>query len=53
MPTTAFSLTGKNELVQKRLKIVLDAYRGGGFHSTRPEVFVALAGAAVGEIPPS
>ena len=40
-----------NGLVQERLKLVLQAYRGGGFKFGRAEVFAALAEAAFQEIP--
>lgn len=39
-----------NERVQRRLELVLGAYRGGGFSNGGP-VFVALAEAAVQELP--
>jgi hypothetical protein len=42
---------GTNEKVQRRLALVLDAYLGGGFKSGRKEIFLALAEAAVLEIP--
>ena len=45
-----FASDGNNERVQRRLTLVLDAYRSG-FSSGSPEVFVALAEAAFKEIP--
>lgn len=42
-----FRAGGNNELVQERLRMVLAAYRAGGFKSRNPGVFVALAEAAV------
>ncbi len=42
---------GTNDKVQRRLALVLDAYVRGGFKSGRREVFLALANAAVQEIP--
>lgn len=44
--------TEANPLVQRRLRLVLDAYRKGGFSSRRPEVFTYLAEAAYAELPP-
>ena len=41
-----------NEEVQRRLQMVLKAYKAGGFSSCRPEVFMALAEAAFVELPP-
>jgi hypothetical protein len=41
-----------NEEVQRRLELVLNAYRLGGFKSGRQSVFAALADAAFYEIPP-
>jgi hypothetical protein len=35
-----------NELVQRRLEIGWNAYKGGGFNSSQSAVFVALAEAA-------
>jgi hypothetical protein len=49
---TSFQGDGENELVQRRLELVLNAYRAGGFESRRPEVFGALAEAAFYELPP-
>jgi hypothetical protein len=40
-----------NARVQRRLEIVLDAYRGGGFTSGSPDVFSRLADASVVEVP--
>ena len=42
-----------NDEVQRRLEIVLNAYRGGGFASGSPFVFAYLADAAFAELPPS
>ena len=42
-----------NDEVQRRLEIVLKAYRSGGFASSSPFVFAALAEAAFLEVPPS
>jgi hypothetical protein len=50
--TRWFQSGRSNELVHRRLQLVLDAYRKGGFASGRPEVFTALAEAAVCELPP-
>ena len=47
--THFFNYGSNNCLVQRRIQIVLNAYRGGGFNSARPEVFVALADAAYSE----
>ena len=47
--TGNFQAGGTNERVQKRLRMVLDAYVFGGF--TSPEVFRFLAHASVIEIP--
>lgn len=41
-----------NEEVQRRLELVLHAYRQGGFTSGRREVFAGLADAAFFEIRP-
>ena len=41
-----------NEEVQRRLELVLKAYRLGGFSSGRQAVFAELADAAFYEIPP-
>lgn len=49
--TSSFAADGTNELVQRRLRLVLDGYRGGGFGSGRLAVFVALAEAAFYEVP--
>ncbi len=49
--TTRFEPNGTNELVQRRLELVLRSYRGGGFASGRAAVFAALCEAAVAEIP--
>jgi hypothetical protein len=46
-----FQADGNNELVLKRLRMVLAAYKAGGFRSGKPEVFVALAEATSREIP--
>lgn len=51
--TGSFRTDGENERLQRRLALVLDAYRGGGFQTGRPEVFAALAEAAWLEIPPN
>jgi hypothetical protein len=48
----SFQNDGENELVQQRLKLVMNAYRSGVFKSGRPEVFSALADAAFYELPP-
>lgn len=48
---TTLRAGGTNEKVQQRLTLVLDAYVRGGFKSGKQEVFVALAKAAVQEIP--
>jgi hypothetical protein len=40
-----------NGLVQERLKLVLQAYRGGGFKSGKAKVFAALAEAAFLDMP--
>jgi hypothetical protein len=48
----SFQGDGENELVQQRLKLVLNAYSAGAFNSGRPEVFSALADAAFYELPP-
>ena len=47
-----FQRDGDNHRVQIRLKLVLDAYRKGGFRSARERVFLALADAAFAEVPP-
>jgi hypothetical protein len=47
-----FRSGGTNDLVQQRLKLVLQAYEVGGFKSGKAEVFAALAEAAFQEIPP-
>ena len=44
-----FQSGGTNEQVQKRLKIVLDSFLGGGFENK--EVFRFLAHASVKEVP--
>lgn len=44
--------TDTNRLVQRRLKLILDAYQKGGFTSRRQEVFSYLAEAAYAELPP-
>jgi hypothetical protein len=49
--TSSFAADGANELVQCRLRLVLDSYRRGGFSSGRSAVFVALAEAAFHEMP--
>jgi hypothetical protein len=51
--TSSFQDAGENELVQRRLELVLKAYRSGVFKSGRPEVFGALADAAFHELPPA
>jgi hypothetical protein len=51
-PTADFRDGESNALVHRRLEIVRDAYRGGGFKSDPAHVFVALAEAAYLEIPP-
>jgi hypothetical protein len=48
----SFHNDGANALVQRRLEIVLMAYKAGGFKTGREEVFVALADAAFYELPP-
>ena len=48
----SFQDDGENERVQRRLELVLEAYRSGGFRSSDPRVFAALADAAFHEIPP-
>jgi hypothetical protein len=48
-----FAVDGNNELVQLRLKLVLQAYQAGGFKSGKAVVFAALADAAFQEIPPT
>ena len=48
----SFHGDGQNERVQRRLKLVLSAYRRGGFHSADQRVFEALADASFYEIPP-
>jgi hypothetical protein len=50
--TEDFQGDGENERVQKRLALVLTAYTSGGFRSRAEKVFVALAQAAMEEIPP-
>lgn len=47
----SFQPGGLNDKVQLRLALVLSAYLCGRFSSGRKEVFVALAKAAVEEIP--
>ena len=42
-----------NQDVQRRLDVVLRAFRGGGFSAGKPAVFAALAQAACAEIPVS
>jgi hypothetical protein len=49
--TKSFRDGGNNALVQQRLEMVLNAYRGGKFKSDRHEVFMALAKAVVRELP--
>ncbi|MBN9602427.1 MAG: hypothetical protein J0G33_05795 [Afipia felis] len=49
--TSTFAADGTNELVQRRLKLVLDSYQQGGFRSGHSAVFVALAEVAFHEIP--
>jgi hypothetical protein len=44
------SVRGTNEKVQRRLELVLNAYKAGPFKRSAP-VFLALAQAAVAEIP--
>jgi hypothetical protein len=46
-----FTPDGTNHNVQRRLQLVLNAYRAGVFQSGREEVFLALADASVAEIP--
>lgn len=48
----SFQGDGQNERVQRRLELVLTAYRAGGFRSSDPRVFAALADAAFHELPP-
>jgi hypothetical protein len=45
-PTARFQERSNNALVHRRLEIVWNAYRGGGFTSRSSDVFVALAEAA-------
>jgi hypothetical protein len=47
----SFRANSNNELVQKRLRLVRNSYKAGGFRSGNPEVFVALARAASHELP--
>ena len=49
--TESFRDNEENERVQRRLRLVLNAYRAGGFVSRDPSVFVALADAAFYDIP--
>lgn len=49
--TEGFQADQNNELVQRRLRLVLDAYNAG-FRSSNSEVFCALADAAFAELPP-
>ena len=49
----SFQAHGTNALVQRRLRLIRDAYRKGGFSSGRSEVFQWLAEAAYAEIPPA
>lgn len=48
----SFQGDGENQRVQRRLELVLGAYRGGGFRSGAPRVFTSLADAAFHELPP-
>ncbi len=48
----SFQDDGQNERVQRRLELVLTAYRAGGFRSKDARVFAALADAAFYELPP-
>src|SRR6202035_2390436 len=48
----SFQGGGENEVVQRRLELVIDAYRKGGFQSGRSDVFAALADASFHELPP-
>ena|GEM_PF-3102930 len=48
----SFARDGNNEIVQRRLKLVLSAYQEGGSKSGKAEGFAALADAAFQEIPP-
>jgi len=48
--TAEFRKGGTNEKVQRRLELVLNAYKAGPFTRSKP-VFLALAQAAVDEIP--
>ena len=50
--TESFQDEGENERVQRRLELVLNGYRVGGFRSGDPRVFAALADAAFHELPP-
>jgi len=47
-----FQRRGESEVVERRLELVLDAYRKGGFQSGRSDVFAALADATFHELPP-
>jgi len=47
----SFQANSTNSRVQQRLELILNAYEHGGFKSEKPEVFEALARAAVAEIP--
>jgi hypothetical protein len=46
-----FQHDSTNERVHRRLRLVLSAYRAGGFTSGRPTGCEALAEAAIAEIP--
>jgi hypothetical protein len=48
----SFRRDGEDEVVQRRLELVIDAYRKGGFRSGRSDVFAALADASFHELPP-
>jgi hypothetical protein len=43
---------GDDEVVQRRLELVIGAYRRGGFRSGRSEVLAALGDASFHELPP-
>ena len=51
--TRQFKENDNNLQVQRRLRLVLNAYVLGGFESQYPEVFLGLAEAAYKEISPS
>ena len=50
--TRGFRPGGENDRVQQRLEMVLRAYRSGGFQSSDPRIFCALADASFFELPP-